>query len=136
MDLRIVVALLIAFLGAWLLLVAALWLMRPRDVRLGELVRLVPDLLRLVRSLLADGSVPGRVRIALIGLLAYLINPIDLIPEFIPVLGPLDDAVVAALVLRHIVKVAGREVVAEHWRGEESTLDRILRVAGYRREVD
>jgi len=116
-DLRIVVALLIAFLGAWLLLVAALWLMRPRDVRLGELVRLVPDLLRLVRSLLADGSVPGRVRIALIGLLAYLINPIDLIPEFIPVLGPLDDVIVAILVLRYVRRRLGDDELRRRWPG-------------------
>ena len=117
MDLRIVVGLVIAFLGAWLLLVVALWVMRPRDVRLGELVRLVPDLLRLVRSLLADGSVPGRVRIALIGLLAYLINPIDLIPEFIPVLGPLDDVIVAILVLRYVRRRLGDDELRRRWPG-------------------
>jgi uncharacterized membrane protein YkvA (DUF1232 family) len=116
-DLRIVVGLVIAFLGAWLLLVVALWVMRPRDVRLGELVRLVPDLLRLVRSLLADGSVPGRVRIALIGLLAYLINPIDLIPEFIPVLGPLDDVIVAILVLRYVRRRLGDDELRRRWPG-------------------
>jgi uncharacterized membrane protein YkvA (DUF1232 family) len=116
-DLRIVIGLLVAFLGAWLLLVVALWVMRPRDVRLGELVRLVPDLLRLVRSLLADGSVPGRVRIALIGLLAYLINPIDLIPEFIPVLGPLDDVIVAILVLRYVRRRLGDDELRRRWPG-------------------
>ena len=117
MDLRIVVGLVVAFVGAWLLLVVALWVMRPRDVRLGELVRLVPDLLRLVRSLLADGSVPGRVRIALIGLLAYLINPIDLIPEFIPVLGPLDDVIVAILVLRYVRRRLGDDELRRRWPG-------------------
>ena len=117
MDLRIVIGLLVAFLGVWLLLVVALWVMRPRDVRLGELVRLVPDLLRLVRSLLADGSVPGRVRIALIGLLAYLINPIDLIPEFIPVLGPLDDVIVAILVLRYVRRRLGDDELRRRWPG-------------------
>jgi uncharacterized membrane protein YkvA (DUF1232 family) len=116
-DLRIVIGLLVAFLGVWLLLVVALWVMRPRDVRLGELVRLVPDLLRLVRGLLADGSVPGRVRIALIGLLAYLINPIDLIPEFIPVLGPLDDVIVAILVLRYVRRRLGDDELRRRWPG-------------------
>src|ERR1700675_4956386 len=91
--------------------------MRPRDVRLGELVRLVPDLLRLVRSLLADGSVPGRVRIALIGLLAYLINPIHLTPEFIPVLGPLDDVIVAILVLRYVRRRLGDDELRRRWPG-------------------
>ncbi|MEA2545839.1 MAG: hypothetical protein QOI09_1112 [Chloroflexota bacterium] len=117
MDPRFVVGLLVAFLGAWFLLVVALWLMRPRDARLGELVRLVPDLLRLVRSLLADRSVPVRVRLALIGLLAYLINPIDLIPEFIPVLGPLDDVIVAILVLRYVRRRLGDDELRRRWPG-------------------
>jgi uncharacterized membrane protein YkvA (DUF1232 family) len=116
-DPRFVVGLLVAFLGAWFLLVVALWLMRPRDARLGELVRLVPDLLRLVRSLLADRSVPVRVRLALIGLLAYLINPIDLIPEFIPVLGPLDDVIVAILVLRYVRRRLGDDELRRRWPG-------------------
>jgi len=57
---------------------------------------------------------------------AWVASPIDLIPEFIPVLGPLDDAVVAALILRHLLKTAGRDVVAEHWRGDPTTLQRLL----------
>lgn len=51
------------------------------------------------------------------------------LPEFIPVAGPLDDAIVAALVLRRLVRTAGREVVAHHWQGEQATLERILRIA-------
>ena len=59
---------------------------------------------------------------------AWVVSPIDLVPEFIPVLGPLDDAVVAGLILRHVVKLAGREVVEEHWRGDAATLDRIMTI--------
>jgi uncharacterized membrane protein YkvA (DUF1232 family) len=59
----------------------------------------------------------------------WFASPIDLIPEFIPVLGPLDDAVVAALILRHILRKAGPEVVAEHWRGDPRTLQRLVRVS-------
>jgi uncharacterized membrane protein YkvA (DUF1232 family) len=62
----------------------------------------------------------------------WFISPIDLVPEFIPVLGPLDDAVLAALVLRHLVKRAGREVVAEAWPGDPATLERMLRLARVR----
>lgn len=117
MDLGVVVGLLVAVLGAWLLLVVALWLMRPRDVRLVELVRLVPDVLRLVRNLLTDRTVPRVVRIVLVVLLGWLINPIDLIPEFIPVLGPLDDVVVAIIILRYVRRRLGDDELRLHWPG-------------------
>src|SRR5215211_6392694 len=86
----------------WIALIALLWVVRPRDVALRDLLGLVPDLLRLVRDLVGDRAVPLGPRVALVGLLAWLISPIDLIPEFIPVLGPLDDVVVAVLVLRYV----------------------------------
>jgi uncharacterized membrane protein YkvA (DUF1232 family) len=116
-DVAGVAAVIIAVIAAWALFVVILWLARPRDVRMIEVVRLVPDLLRLVRDLLADRSVPGRVRLALLGLLAYLINPIDLIPEFIPVLGPVDDVVVAILVLRYVRHRLGDEELRRRWPG-------------------
>jgi uncharacterized membrane protein YkvA (DUF1232 family) len=122
-DLSVVVALLVAVLGGWILLVLALWIMRPRDVRLAELVRLVPDVLRLVRNLLLDRSVPRAVRLALLGLLAWLVNPIDLIPEFVPVLGPLDDVVVAILVLRYVSRRLGEGELRRRWRGTADGYD-------------
>jgi len=117
MDPGVVVGLLVAVIGAWLLLVVALWLMRPRDVRVVELVRLVPDVLRLVRNLLTDRTVPGVVRIALVVLLGWLVNPIDLIPEFIPVLGPLDDVVVAIIILRYVRRRLGDDELRLRWPG-------------------
>ena len=66
----------------------------------------------------------------------WVASPIDLIPEFIPVLGPLDDAVVAALILRHVLRKAGPEVVAEHWRGDRATLNRLLRLPARRTRRD
>jgi uncharacterized membrane protein YkvA (DUF1232 family) len=116
-DLGTVVGLVVAVLGAWLLLVVALWLMRPRDVRVVELVRLVPDVLRLVRNLLTDRTVPGVVRIALFVLLGWLVNPIDLIPDFIPVLGPLDDVVVAIIILRYVRRRLGDDELRLRWPG-------------------
>ena len=88
-------------------------------------------------------SIPIRWRLALISAsltfvillgfaIAWFVSPIDLVPEFIPVFGPLDDAVVAALVLRHVLRKAGRDVIAEHWSGDEATLGVLLRVAGVR----
>jgi uncharacterized membrane protein YkvA (DUF1232 family) len=116
-DVTAVFGLLIALLGVWILLVIVLWVVRPRDVRMGELVRLVPDVLRLVRNLLVDRSVPRTVRVALLVLLAWLVNPIDLIPEFIPVLGPLDDVIVAILVLRYVHRRMGDEELRRRWPG-------------------
>jgi uncharacterized membrane protein YkvA (DUF1232 family) len=116
-DPGVVVGLLVAVIGAWLLLVVALWVMRPRDVRVVELVRLVPDVLRLVRNLLTDRTVPGAVRIALVVLLGWLVNPIDLIPDFIPVLGPLDDIVVAIIILRYVRRRLGDDELRLRWPG-------------------
>jgi uncharacterized membrane protein YkvA (DUF1232 family) len=95
-----------------------------------ELVGLVPNLLLLFKDLVRDDGVPGGAKVWLGVAALWLASPIDLIPEFIPVLGALDDAVVAAVVLRHLVKKAGSEVVYEHWRGEPSTIARVLRIFG------
>jgi uncharacterized membrane protein YkvA (DUF1232 family) len=107
----------LGLLAVWAVLVALLWIFRPRDVRLGDLVRVVPDLLRLVRGLIADPNVPLGARLALVGLLIWLLSPIDLIPEFIPVLGPLDDVIVAVLVLRYVARKIGLEELRRRWPG-------------------
>lgn len=117
MDWRIVGGIALSLIGAWALFVALLWVIRPRDTRLAELVRIVPDVLRLVRGLLADRTVPLSARLALIGLLAWLLSPVDLIPEFIPVLGPVDDVVVAVLVLRYVRRKVGLEELRRRWPG-------------------
>jgi uncharacterized membrane protein YkvA (DUF1232 family) len=126
-DVRAIVGIVVALLAAWALLVAVLWAVRPRDVGLTELVRIVPDVLRLVRDLLADGTTPLPVRLALAGLLAWIISPIDLIPEFIPVLGPLDDVIVTVLVLRYVGRRLGREELRRRWHG---TADGFALLAG------
>jgi uncharacterized membrane protein YkvA (DUF1232 family) len=109
----------IGLIAAWALLVVVLWLARPRDVHLAELARVVPDIARLVRDLLADPASPVSVRLALLLLLAWLIWPFDIIPEFIPVLGPLDDVVVAVLVLRFVGRRVGDQALRARWRGTE-----------------
>jgi uncharacterized membrane protein YkvA (DUF1232 family) len=101
-----------------------------RGVAARELVRLLPNLILLFKDLLKDERVPRGPKIVLAIGIVWLISPIDLLPEFLPVLGPLDDAVVAALVLRHLVHRAGGAIVREHWRGEPATLEMILRAAG------
>ena len=81
-------ATILALVAIWVALLLVLWLIRPRDVGALEIVRLIPDLLRLTRDLLLDRTAPRGVRVSLVNLPGWLISPIDLIPEFIPVLGP------------------------------------------------
>jgi len=97
-----------------------------------ELALLLPNLVLLFKDLARDPRVPRGSKLLLIFGALWFASPIDLIPEFIPVLGPLDDAVVAALILRHLAHSAGADVVAGHWRGEPGTLDRLLRVTNQR----
>ena len=118
-------------LAAWAAFVTLLWLLRPRDVRLADLVSVVPDVLRLVRDLVTDPTVPRRARVALIGLLVWLVSPIDLIPEFIPVLGPLDDVVVAVLVLRFVRRTIGIDALRARWRGTEDGFALLNSIVGH-----
>jgi len=130
MSWELVIGVAIGLVAAWLAFIAILWLVRPRDVRLGEMVRVVPDVVRLARELLADGDVPIGVKASLIGLVAWLISPIDLIPEFIPVLGPLDDVVVAILVLRYVRRRIGADELARRWPGTADGYAILSRVIG------
>ena len=110
-------ALILTVVAIWLLLIVVLWLVRPRDVAARDVVRTVPDLLRLTRDLLVDPSAPRGVRVALVVLLGWVASPIDLIPEFIPVLGPLDDVIVAVVILRYVRRRLGADEMRRRWRG-------------------
>ncbi len=121
----VIVALAVA---ATMWLVAILVLMATgRRSAARELATLIPNLLVLFRGLLRDRRVPRGSKLLLGFAVIWLISPIDLIPEFIPVVGPLDDAIVAALVLRHVVKHTGRDVLSEHWRGDPAMLGSVVR---------
>lgn len=108
-----------ALLVAWLVLVVALLVVRPRGGLLREALRLLPDVLRLVRRLAADKTLPRGVRIRLALLLAYLALPVDLIPDFIPVLGYADDAIIVSVTLRAVIRRAGIEAVRAQWTGTD-----------------
>ena len=120
---------LIVLVAIYAMAVLAL-ILAGRGVAARELALLLPNLILLFKDLLKDPRVPRRPKVVLAIGIVWLVSPIDLLPEFLPVLGPLDDAVVAALVLRHLVHRAGAEVVREHWRGAPDTLELILRGAG------
>ena len=101
----------------WLALALTLWLAKPDEASLGEAMRLLPDVLRLLKRLAADPVMPKAVRIWLMLLFVYLAMPIDLIPDFVPVLGYADDAIIVAVVLRYITRKAGADALEKHWPG-------------------
>ncbi|WP_039798885.1 YkvA family protein [Nocardia araoensis] len=119
-----------ALLLAWLALVVALVVVRPRGGMLREALRILPDTLRLIRRLAADRSLPRGVRIRLWLVLAYLASPLDLIPDFIPVIGYADDAIIITAVLRSVVRTAGGAAVRAHWPGTDDGFAALARLTG------
>ncbi|MDO3638152.1 YkvA family protein [Mycolicibacterium arseniciresistens] len=125
-----------ALVLTWLALVIALVVVRPRGGLLREALRILPDALRLIRRLAADETLPRGVRVRLALLLIYLALPFDLIPDFIPVLGYADDAIIVAAVLRSVVRRAGIDAVRAHWPGSEDGFAALVRLAGLGRGTD
>ncbi|GAB6938407.1 YkvA family protein [Isoptericola variabilis] len=116
--------LVVAVLALWALLAVGLLVVRRRTGRgsLRGAVRLLPDVLRLVKRLAGDRSLSRGARALLVVLLGYLAMPFDLVPDVVPVLGWADDVIVVALVLRAVVRSAGPDVVRRHWPGTEDGL--------------
>ncbi|MQA93648.1 MAG: DUF1232 domain-containing protein [Streptosporangiales bacterium] len=117
----------------WIALITVMVFARPRGGLLAESLRLLPDLLRLIRRLAADPALPRGVRTRLALLIAYLALPIDLIPDFIPVLGYADDAIVVTLALRSVVRHAGLEPIRRHWPGTDDGLTALCHLTGLKR---
>jgi uncharacterized membrane protein YkvA (DUF1232 family) len=128
--LNLLVGFVLALAATWAILLVVFWFLRPKGVSGRELVGVIPDLLRLLRSIIADRSAPLDVRLVLIGLVAWIISPIDLIPEFIPVLGPLDDVVVAIVALRFVRRRLGVEELRRRWTGSDAAFALLLRFVG------
>jgi len=120
----------IALLVAWVALVVVLLIAKPAKAQLREALRLLPDLLRLLRRLAGDPALPRGVRLRLVGLLIYLAVPIDVIPDFIPVLGYADDAIIVTAVLRSTVRRAGIDAVRAHWPGSDDGFAAVCRLTG------
>ncbi len=120
-----------AIAAVWLALVGLIWLHRPsRELALPAL-RTLPDILRLARRLLVDPRTPTRHRVGLIVLIVWLVSPIDLLPEFLPGIGPLDDIVATAVILGWIGRGTGRGRLQEHWPGDAAgfrVMTRLLRL--------
>src|SRR4051812_39044819 len=127
---RILSGVLIALAVSWGALIIALVVVRPKGPLLKEALRILPDLLRLLRRLAADRTLPRGVRVRLGLLLAYLAFPIDLVPDFIPVLGYADDAIIVTVVLRGVVRRAGLGAVRRHWPGNDDGFAALCRLTG------
>jgi uncharacterized membrane protein YkvA (DUF1232 family) len=130
MDPGLLVGVLVGLVLLWIVLLVIFWIARPKDLPVREVVRLIPDLLRLLRSVIGDGTAPLDVRIVLVGLLLWILSPIDLIPEFIPGLGPLDDVIVAVVALRFTRRRLGVDALRERWTGTDDGFRLLLRVIG------
>src|ERR687897_319168 len=126
----LVLSICLGFAVTYLGLLAALLVARPKGNLLGEALRLLPDLLRLLRRLAADSDVPRSARVRLWLLLGYLAIPFDLVPDFVPVLGYVDDAIVVSVVLRSVVRRAGASLVRRHWPGTGDGLAALARLTG------
>lgn len=116
----------------WLAMIAALWATKGRFdlAALREALRLLPDVIRLLKRLAGDRCLPRGVRIRLWLLLAYLLVPIDLVPDFIPIIGYADDAIIVAMALRSVIRHAGPHAIERHWPGTDDGLAAIFRLAG------
>jgi uncharacterized membrane protein YkvA (DUF1232 family) len=97
---------------------------------LREILRLLPDVLRLIKHLAGDRTLPKGVRVRLWLLLAYLAIPVDLIPDFVPLIGYADDAIILALALRSVARHAGTETISAHWPGTDLGLRTVLHAVG------
>ncbi len=130
MGLNVLLAAAAALIALWIACLALFWFARPKGVPTRAIVGTVPDLLRLLRGLVADRATPLDVRLVLVGLTAWIVSPIDLIPEFIPGLGPLDDIVVAGVALRYVRRRIGMDELRRRWPGSDEGFGIVARVLG------
>ena len=94
-----------------------------------ELLKALPKLMRLIASLVRDPMLPRAAKVALAAAMVYLASPIDLIPDFIPVVGYLDDLMVAALLVDGLLNWVDRGLILKYWPGSADSLERLSRAA-------
>jgi uncharacterized membrane protein YkvA (DUF1232 family) len=113
-----------AMLASWALLIVLARRLPQGTAR--DLAAFIPDCVTTVRRLRKDPRVPRRAKVAIVFAGLWVASPIDLIPEFLPVIGPLDDVVVVALALRYAGRQVPREVLLAAWPGDPRLLERLL----------
>jgi uncharacterized membrane protein YkvA (DUF1232 family) len=127
---ELILAIVVGLIALWAVLLLLFWALRPKNVSVRVLLGLIPDVVRLLRSIIIDKEVPADVRLVLVGLLAWILSPIDLIPEFIPVLGPIDDVIVAVIAMRYVRRRIGVEDLRRRWAGTDDGFELLIRVIG------
>ncbi len=132
--LRLVLIAVGLLIASWALVVVLA--ARLPDGTLKELASFLPDCVTTVRRLRRDPRVPRRVKVVVVLAGLWVISPIDLIPEFLPIIGPLDDVVVVALALRYAARTTPPEALLEAWPGQRSVIDRLLGQRGARSTRD
>ena len=129
--LTLIVAVVISLVILWVVFVGAMLIFRPKtDLR--EAARILPDLLLMLGGIAQDTKLPWSVRVRLWLVLLYLATPVDLVPDFIPVVGWADDAIIVAWVVRSVVRRSGDDALARNWPGSPEGLDVVKRLAGVR----
>jgi uncharacterized membrane protein YkvA (DUF1232 family) len=121
--------LLAGLLGLWVTFMLVLTMLGRRE-EAKAVARAIPDMIVLFKRLLADGRVPRRSKFALGLTLVYLASPIDIVPDFIPVVGQLDDAIVVTVVLRFVLRRCTPGLLAELWPGSQAGLSLLQRGIG------
>jgi uncharacterized membrane protein YkvA (DUF1232 family) len=114
---------------SWVVLLAVLVMCRPRGMSVTDTKRVVPDVARLLRDLAKDATLPSAVRRRISLALVYLALPIDLVPDFIPIIGYADDVIVVGIVLRSVIRRAGVDALDRHWAGTPEGLRLLKRLA-------
>jgi uncharacterized membrane protein YkvA (DUF1232 family) len=130
--LSILIGLASALAAAWIALTAVLILARPKGLEWRSLTVFIPNVLRLLRRLYRDPEVPRTVRVRVWIAIAYNIQPFNLIPDFVPVIGFADNVVVTAWALRSAVRQAGMDAVSRHWPGPADQFALLIRVVRLR----
>jgi uncharacterized membrane protein YkvA (DUF1232 family) len=125
-----VLVIVLIVLAVWAIVLVVVWRSAPSEASALDVVRMLPDVLRLTAGLARDPATPRSCKVALAVLAVWLASPIDLIPEFLPVIGPLDDIVVTAIVLRWVGRRVGEEALRVHWPGSEDGFGLLLRLLG------
>ncbi|HKP99244.1 MAG TPA: DUF1232 domain-containing protein [Actinomycetes bacterium] len=120
--------------GLWALLVILAARLPPGLLK--DLAGFLPACVTLARRLRADPRVPWQAKAAVVVAGLWVLSPIDLLPEFLPVIGPLDDVVVVALALRYAARRVPREVLMEAWPGDPRLLERLLGPVRHRTEPE
>jgi uncharacterized membrane protein YkvA (DUF1232 family) len=128
-----ILGILAGLVAVYAILLLGLWFYarsNPETVGMRDALRLLPDVLRVLKRLATDPAVPRWARIKLFLLLGYLVLPLDLVPDFLPLVGYADDVIIMALVLRSVVRSAGPDSLRRHWPGTAAGLAVIERLAG------